>query len=96
MADTVRGCIFAEDSGEWYWRIFVPSEAPGFPAEAVDRYLEYCKAAVYDLPRELVDEFTAAVEARDKVDQTLAEIVKTGKGKVNDDGLRLPDHPDRP
>ncbi len=80
--DTVRGFIRHDEyESDWDWVIFVPSQM--FPSEqALARYFELRKDQVYDLPKELVEEYEAAIEARNKVDDKLAEIVRTGKGKV--------------
>jgi hypothetical protein len=81
--ETVRGCIQPDEfESEWCWRLFIPSETPGWPGDVIARYFEFAKGNVYDLPKDLVEEYAAAIAARDVVDEKLREIIKTGKGKV--------------
>jgi hypothetical protein len=79
--DTVRGCIGPDEyESDWCWKIFVP-EPEYWTQEQMARYFKF-RGDAYDLPKELVEEYDSAITAREKVDDKLAEIVKTGKGKV--------------
>jgi len=85
MDATVRACVWPDEyESDWEYTIFVP-DGEYWSTDTVKQFFASHTGHVYDLPKDLVERYWAAMAARNEVDEELVQIVKEKRGKVEPD-----------